>query len=111
MTDILIYVRSDSLGEEPEFGLRLMQSFWNSLGERLEHPLTVAFINRGVLLVLEGSPVLQSLRALEREGCRFLACGTCLDYYEAKNRIAVGEIGSMAKLQELMLSAHKVITL
>lgn len=111
MTESLFYVRSDSLGEERELGLRLMQSFWNSLGERLQEPVTAAFINRGVLLTLQDSPVLESLRALEQDGCRFLSCGTCLDYYHSKERLAVGEVGSMAKLQGLMLGSDKVITL
>jgi hypothetical protein len=67
-------------------------------------------LNRGVFLALDDSPVLESLRALEARGSRFLSCGTCLDYYEVKERLAVGEVGSMVLIQELMIAADKVVT-
>ncbi|GAB4249072.1 MAG: hypothetical protein Kow00129_09840 [Thermoleophilia bacterium] len=111
MERILFYVTSNAIGTDHALGTRLAQSFWNSLGERLTNPAVFAFINEGVLLTIEGSPVLASLRELERRGSQLLSCGTCLDYYRDKGTLAVGEIGSMARLQELMLAAPKVVKL
>jgi hypothetical protein len=111
MPGALFYVDSDSLGVDPVIGTRLMQSFWNSFGERLDGTVTVAFVNRGVLLTLDDSPVLASLRDLEARGCRLLSCGTCLDYFEVRERLRVGEVGSIPLLQELFFGADKVVSL
>lgn len=106
----LYYVRSESLGVDPEIGERLAQSFWNSLHERLDEAADVAFANRGVFLTLDDSPVLDGLKRLTEKGCRIYACGTCLDYYQVRDRLAVGEVGSIPLLQQLMRDAGKVIT-
>lgn len=76
MTSTLWYVRSDSLGVDETIGKRLVQFFWNNLSEKLDDPATFAFMNRGVFLTLDDSPVLATLRALESQGSRFLSCGT-----------------------------------
>lgn len=116
MTDTLWHINSDSLGEDREIGGRLIQTFWNSLEEQMEGQSTFAsstfaFINRGIFLTLEDSPVLEALKRLEERGSLLLSCGTCLDYFQAKERLAVGEVGNMARLQKLMLSSSKVVTL
>lgn len=111
MSGTLWYVNSDSMGSDAEIGGRLIQAYFNSLGERMTEPGTFAFANRGILLTLDDSPVLEALRTLDAGGSRLLSCGTCLDYFEAKERLAVGEVGSMPLLQELMIAAAKVITL
>lgn len=110
VTTVLWYIRADSLGVDETIGKRLVQSFWNNLPEKLVEPATFAFLNRGVFLTLDDSPVLESLRALEASGSRFLSCGTCLDFYQVKERLAVGEVGTMPLIQELMVTADKVIT-
>jgi len=106
----LYYVRSESLGVDPEIGGRLAQSFWNSLHERLDEAADITFANRGVFLTLDDSPVLDGLKRLTEKGCRIYACGTCLDYYQVRDRLAVGEVGSIPLLQQLMRDAGKVIT-
>lgn len=111
MTSTLWFIPSESLGADPGIGTRLTQAFWNNLPEKLVEPATFAFMNRGVFLTLDDSPVLESLRTLEEAGSRFLSCGTCLDYYGVKERLAVGEVGTMPLVQELMQAADKVITL
>ncbi|MCL4367860.1 MAG: DsrE family protein, partial [Actinobacteria bacterium] len=81
------------------------------LHERLGEPATFAFINRGVLLTIADSPVLDALQHLAAGGSRILSCGTCLDYFAVRDRLAVGEVGSIPVLQELMIAADRVITL
>ena len=110
MTAVLWYVRADSLGVDETIGRRLVQSFWNNLPDELTAPATFAFLNRGVFLTLDDSPVIESLRSLEAAGSRFLSCGTCLDFFQVKQRLGVGEVGTMARIQGLMVAADKVIT-
>jgi hypothetical protein len=111
MAGTLWYLHSDSMGSDPEIGTRLMQMYMNSLGDRMPEPGTFAFVNRGVFLTLDESPVLEAFRTMETQGSRFLTCGTCLDYYGTRDRLAVGEVGSMQLLEDQMLAATKVISL
>jgi hypothetical protein len=106
----LYYVRSDSLGVDPEIGSRLAQAFWNSFHERLEGVATFAFANRGIFLTLDDSPVLEGLTRLAERGCPVYVCGACMDYYGVRERLAVGEPGSIPLLQQLMCAAAKVVT-
>lgn len=111
MAGTLWYVNSDAMGQDRDIGTRLMHMYFNSLGDRMTEPGTFAFVNRGVFLTLDDSPALDALRAIETNGSRFLSCGTCLDFYGTRERLAVGEVGSMPLLEEQMLAAAKVITL
>jgi len=107
---VLYYVRSDSLGVDPEIGNRLAQAFWNSFHERLEGTATFAFANRGIFLALDDSLVLEGLKRLAEQGCPIYVCATCMDYYGVRDRLAVGEPGSIPILQQLMCQAAKVVT-
>jgi hypothetical protein len=111
VADTLWYVNAEQMGQDPDIGSRLIHMYFNSLGERMTEPGTFAFMNRGIFLTQAGSPVIGALRGLEARGSRFLSCGTCLDFYGVRDSLGVGEVGSMSLLQELMLSAAKVITL
>ena len=80
--------------------------------ERVEPlPQTIIFFNSGVKLVVEGSPVVEDLQALEAQGIEVLACGTCLGHYGLKERVAVGEVSNMYTIAEMMLGAGKVVSL
>ncbi len=63
------------------------------------------------MLVVEGSPVLEDLQGLSEQGVEILACGTCLGYYELKEKVAVGEVSNMYTIAETMLRAGRVVSL
>jgi len=69
------------------------------------------FINAGVKLTVDGSPVLEDLQALEPRGVNILACGTCLGHFELKEKVAIGEISNMYTIVETLLGAGKVVAL
>jgi len=98
-------------GEHPELGQILMRGFFHTLGEVEPLPDTIIFFNSGVKLVVEGSPVVEDLQALRERGVEILACGTCLGYYELKEKVAVGEVSNMYTIAETMLRAGKVVSL
>ena len=98
-------------GEHDELGHVLIRAFFHTLGEVDPMPDTIIFFNSGVKLVVEGSPVLEDLQALGGRGVEILTCGTCLGYYELKDRVAVGEVSNMYTIAETMLSAGKVVKL
>jgi len=98
-------------GEHDELGHVLMRGFFHTLGEVQPLPQTIIFLNSGVKLVVEGSPVLEDLQALRGRGVEILACGTCLAHYRLKEQIAAGEVSNMYTIAETMLGAGKVVSL
>ncbi len=98
-------------GEHNELGQILVRGFFHALGEVAPLPDTIIFLNSGVKLVADGSPVVEDLKALHERGVSLLACGTCLGYYELKEQVAVGEISNMYTIAETMLGAGKVVQL
>ena len=109
---LVLVISADVIGRgEKELGHILMRAFFHTLGEVQPVPHTLIFFNTGVKLACEGSPVLDDLCALEAEGVEMLACGTCLNYFELKDKLAVGRVSNMYDIAETMLNAGKVLTL
>jgi selenium metabolism protein YedF len=98
-------------GEHEELGNILVRAFFHTLGEVEPLPQTIVFFNSGVKLAAEDSPVLEDLCALSAQGIEILACGTCLEYYGLKDKLAVGEISNMYTIAETMLGAGRVVKL
>lgn len=98
-------------GEHAELGSVLMRSFLHTLGEIDPLPATIILLNSGVKLVVEGSPVVEDLQALCARGVEVLACGTCLGYYNLKDKVAVGQVSNMYTIAETMFKAGKVVHL
>jgi len=109
---LVLVVSSEVMGRgEEELGSILIRAFFHTLGEVDPVPDTIIFLNAGVRLACEGSPVLDDLCALEAEGIEMLACGTCLGFFELKEELAVGQISNMYAIAETMLRAGKVLHL
>ncbi len=104
-------IAQDTLGHgSPELGAVLMKAFMTTLLEVKPEPVALLFINGGVKLTVQGSPVLEQLRGLAGRGVSILSCGTCLDYYERKADLAVGEITNMYTILET-ISTTRTVTL
>jgi selenium metabolism protein YedF len=109
---LVLTVPSDIMGRgDEELGGILVRAFFHTLGEVEPLPQTIIFFNSGVKLVVEGSPVLEDLQALQAQGVEILACGTCLGHYELKDKVAIGEVSNMYTIAETLLSAGKVVSL
>ena len=109
---LVLTIPSEIMGRgDAELGQILIRTFFHTLGEVEPVPETIIFLNSGVKLVAEGSPVLEDLHELCASGVKILACGTCLGYYELKDKVAVGELSNMYTITETMLRAGKVISL
>lgn len=96
-------------GEATELGQVLIRSFFHTLLEIERRPDVIVFYNTGVRLVVEGSPILEDLRALSEQGVQILACGTCLGYFDLKDRVAVGTVSNMYTIAETLLGAGRVV--
>lgn len=109
--DLVYLITKDTLGHgSDELGAVLMKSFFFTLLEATPQPRTLLFMNSGVKLTVAGSPVLDHIAALAGRGVRVAACGTCLDYFGLKDKLAVGEVSNMYAIVS-ELGAGRTVTL
>ena len=98
------------MGEgEPALGKILMKGFLYALSQMDTLPETILFYNGGVMLTTEGSESLEDLKAMEEQGVKIYSCGTCLDFYNRKDLLKVGEVTNMYTIVELMAKAEKIL--
>jgi len=107
---LLLVVGSDSMGDgEVDLGYKLMGAFLTQLVESGAVPAKAIFLNSGIYLTTEGSPVADQVQALERKGCAVFSCGTCLDYYGRTDKLLCGQVGNMRDTVRAMLDYEKLI--
>jgi selenium metabolism protein YedF len=107
---VFVLIPDDGMGRgDEELGGILMRSFLHTTNEVEPLPNTIIFVNTGVKLTVEGSPVLEDLEALGKRGVRILACGTCLGHFGLKDKVAAGEVSNMYSIAEALLGAGKVV--
>jgi selenium metabolism protein YedF len=107
---IFLYLNSDKMGQgEPELGRKLMVAFLNELAKSDIIIDVIGCVNSGINLTTEGSDAIESLKELEQKGARIATCGTCLDFYNKREDLLIGEVGSMAQTVLLMAKADRVI--
>jgi len=110
ITPTVLLISAWAVGRGPE-DLQdiLIRGFLHTLHEVSPLPSTIIFINTGVKLAVENSPVLEDLQLLEKQGTEILICGTCLNYFNLTEKVAVGTISNMYTIAETLLSAGKVV--
>ena len=109
---IVVLITSDVFGTGDErLGEILMKAFLNTLWDAETRPAKLLFMNSGVNLTTEGSEVLETLRLLEKEGVEVFSCGTCLEYYNLREKLSVGSVTNMYDTVDSLLSADKIIKL
>ena len=99
-----VLIASDTIGSgDAELGALLMRGFISTLIEASKLPERLIFMNGGVRLAVEGSASLGNLSQLSALGVEILACGTCLDFYKVKDKLAVGRTSNMFEISEILL--------
>lgn len=110
--NLVILVTNDKMGlGDDKLGSALMKSYMFAMTESDSKPTAILFLNAGVKLTVEGSDVLESLHTLEKAGVEILSCGTCLDFYNLKEKLSVGSVTNMYTIVEKMNNASNTIKL
>jgi selenium metabolism protein YedF len=108
---LIYFITSNVLGQgSPDLGQVLIKSLLVTLKEMSPPPRVLLFLNTGVMLACEGSPVLEQLQSLSAGGTVVISCGTCLDYYKIKEKLMVGRVGNMLEINGYLAGDAKVIT-
>jgi len=109
---IMVMCASDRIGYgDDALGLKLMINFVRTLKEMGNELWRLVFVNNGVKLTIEGSEVLEDLKAYEAAGLKILVCGTCLDHFNLLEKKQVGETTNMLDIVTAMQLSDRVINL
>lgn len=109
---ITILITDEGMGNgDLQLQQKLIKSYLGLLNENDVLPFAICFYSGGVKLVIDGSPVLEDLKSLEKKGVWLVVCQTCLNHYELMDKVQVGVVGGMADIIEAQWRAEKVITI
>ncbi|MBD3162585.1 MAG: sulfurtransferase-like selenium metabolism protein YedF [Candidatus Eisenbacteria bacterium] len=107
---VVVQFGADTMGHGPaELGRVLIRSFVKTLGTTGRRPWRAVFVNTGIHLTTEGSDLIEDLRKLEADGLELLSCGTCLDYFEKKEKLQAGRASNMQEIVETLTTADLVV--
>ncbi|MBI5959705.1 MAG: DsrE family protein [Chloroflexi bacterium] len=110
--DTVILVTRNGMGTTtPELQHLLAGKYFQLLLDDGKRPAAICFYADGVRLVCEGSPVLDTLRALESSGVHLIVCQTCLNTLGLVDQRRIGIVGGMGDIIEAQWQAAKVITI
>jgi len=112
MKDTVIQITNNGMGNADEtLQHKLIEKYLELIQLNDSPPNAICFYTDGVKLVVEGSPVLEQLGALEAKGVRLIVCSTCLDHFNLTDKVQLGIVGGMTDIIEAQTKAEKVITL
>jgi len=100
----------DKLGKgSDDLGKILMKGFIYAISEKKPYPNFLIFLNSGVKLTTSGSESLDDLKKLEDAGVKIVSCGTCLDFFEIKDKLEVGIISNMYDIVDIIAESDNAV--
>lgn len=107
---MLVVLSANVMGTgDAKLGTSLMKAFVFALTKQDQLPDAILCYNTGAHLTCQGADTLEDLKLLESEGVTILTCGTCLDFYGLKEKLAVGGVTNMYDIVERMEHAGQII--
>ena len=111
-SNTLVQIDKNGMGTgNHELGQILISNYLKLSLSNGQLPKIITFYNAGVQLTCSGSPVLESLKAMEKAGVKMIICKTCLNFYKLEEQVEVGIQGTMQDIVTLQADASKVINL
>ena len=107
---MVIFITSDQMGNgDAKLGQILMKNFIFTLIEADKLPDAIYCVNSGVRLTIDDSDVLEPLVELANRGVDIASCGLCLEFFDAKDALAVGRISNMLDLVNALEGAGNIV--
>ncbi len=111
-SETVILITRNGMGEgTPELQLKLISVYLKLIDENNILPAAICLYTDGVKLPTNGSPVIDTLKSLEKKGVRLILCSTCLNFYNLVDQVAVGIVGGMSDIIDAQFKAEKVISI
>lgn len=106
----VVVLSSETMGSgDDKLGRVLMKGFIYALTELDRLPDKVLLYNSAVKLSVKGSDSLIDLQKLADAGVEILNCGTCLNFYELTEELAVGSVTNMYEIVQSQMEAGTII--
>ncbi|MBD5560566.1 MAG: sulfurtransferase-like selenium metabolism protein YedF [Clostridia bacterium] len=107
---LVVVFDSDSMGHGADkLGRILTKAFIFALTKQDELPEIMLFFNSGAFLTSADSESLEDLKALEAAGVSIRTCGTCMDFYNIAEKLAVGSPTNMYEIVDAMEHAGRLV--
>jgi selenium metabolism protein YedF len=106
----VVAITSDKMGEgDVDLGQLLIINFIKALKDLDKLPQHIVFYNKGIILAMNGSPVVEHIIDLEKMGVEIHLCATCVNRYKLEKNIAAGTLSNMYSIAEILASAGHII--
>lgn len=108
---LVVYISSETMGQgDDELGRILMKVYLDTLSHFAKDISHIIFVNAGVKLAVEDSPVLENIQELEHVGAEVLSCGACLNHFGITDKLAVGSVSNMYTILEVQAKAGTLLS-
>ena len=97
--------------DNADLKIGLAKKFLALIAQHNPLPAQICFYTDGVKLTVEGSPVLDELKALAAKGVELVICSTCIDTFGLRDKVRVGVVGGMPDIITAITGADNAITL
>ncbi len=105
----VLYLNSNKMGEgNSELGEKLLLTFIEKVYSSINID-AILCVNSGAHLATVNNKAVELFKLFEQKGTVISTCGTCLDFYNIREKLQVGNVGSMELLVNIMNKAEKVI--
>jgi hypothetical protein len=109
VNDVLL-IGSESLGNgDDQLGQLLMGNMLRIMGDKPVLPKYVILWNSGVKIATPRSGAMVHLKNLADKGVTVISCGTCVEFFDLADEMAVGEVDGMSRILDI-LQSHDVLT-
>ena len=110
-TGLVCLIPANTMGRgDDQLGSVLMRAFIKTISSLSPLPRKIFFYNTGVKITAVQSDLVEPLRELAAMGVEIYSCGTCLDFFNLKESLLVGEVTNMFDIMDSMARATKIIS-
>ena len=106
---VIVFAENKMGRGNDELGAVLIRSFIHTVLQEKQKPDMMIFYNTGVHLALEGSDTLEDLKKIAAAGVEILVCGTCLNFFNVKEKLGVGIVSNMYDIAGAMNRAGRLV--
>ena len=110
-TGIVMVIPAETMGRgDDALGRVLMRAYVKTIKNLSPLPAKIFFYNGGVKITATESDLIAPLQDLAAQGVEIYSCGTCLDFFNLKDSLLVGQVTNMFEIMDAMAQATTVVS-